>query len=164
MMQLLKVPVLILLKICSLLMWLIFTGFLIAAYVLQIPKGYNQELLVLGIIYAYFSLFLFFCYVPTTIVTKPWSRCIKSISSLIYSNMGPRTRIIAYAAFVVVVIVVTIFSFPEKEESPRVRRLISLFGLFVFLLSTYAASVVKYRESLLLIFISITDIYISFHL
>lgn len=128
-------------------MWLVFTGFLIAAYVLQIPKGYNQELLVLGIIYAYFTLFLFFCYVPTTVVTKPWSRCINAISSFIYSNMGPRTRIISYAAFVIAVIVITIFSFPEKVESPRIRRLISLFGLFVFLSATYASSVVKYHES-----------------
>lgn len=125
-------------------MWLIFTGFLIAAYVLQIPKGYKQELLILGLIYAYFTLFLFFCYVPTTVVSKPWAYCIDSISNFICSRFKPRMRSILYAVFVVVVIVATIFSFPEKEESPRLRRLISLFGLFVFLSLTYASSKVNY--------------------
>ncbi len=124
-------------------MWLVFTGFLIAAYVLQIPKGYSQELLVLGICYAYFSLFMLFCYVPTTIVTKPWSFCLNKVSVFVYSNLGKRTRIISYAIFVFAVIAATIFSFPEKEESPRLRRLVSLFGMFVFLAGTYGASVVK---------------------
>ncbi|KAI7898998.1 Na+ dependent nucleoside transporter C-terminus-domain-containing protein [Cokeromyces recurvatus] len=121
-------------------MWLIFTGFLCAAYALQIPKGYNQELLILGLIYLYFSLFLFFCYVPTTIVTKPWSFCLSKIRSFIYSNLSPKIRKIVYGCFVFAVIVVTVFSMPEKEESPRLRRLISLFGLLVFILGTFAVS------------------------
>lgn len=131
-------------------MWLIFTGFLIAAFVLQVPKGYSQELLVLAIIYAYFTLYMFFCYVPTTIVTKPWSMCVNKTSSFICSNLGKRTRIISYAILVAVIIAATIFSFPEKEESPRVRRLISLFGMFVFLAATYATSVVKYYKNIYL--------------
>lgn len=125
-------------------MWLIFTGFLSAAYALQVPKGYNQENLILGLIYAYFTLYLFFCYVPTTIVTKPWLFCLRKTSSFIYSNMGKRTRTISYAGLVLAVIVATVFSFPEKEESPRIRRLISLFGLIVFILGTWSVSKVCY--------------------
>jgi CNT family concentrative nucleoside transporter len=128
----------------SLAMWIIFTGFLSAAYALQVPKGYNQENLILGLIYAYFTLYLFFCYVPTTIVTKPWLFCLRKISSLIYSNMGKKTRTIAYGGLVLAVIVATVFSFPEKEESPRIRRLISLFGLVVFILGTWSVSKVCY--------------------
>jgi CNT family concentrative nucleoside transporter len=125
-------------------MWLIFTGFLCAAYALQIPKGYNQELLVLGIIYAYFTIFMFFCYVPTTIVTKPWSYTVNAISKFICERIGLRMRTILWGAFVIVVIAATVFSFPEKEESPRLKRLIALFGLVVFIAGTYAASAVKY--------------------
>lgn len=124
----------------SLGMWLIFTAFLCAAYAINIPKGYNQELLVLGLIYAYFSLFIMFCYVPTTIVTKPWNFCIQQIRCLLYKYMGSRTRTIAYGCLVTVVIVATVFSFPEKEESPRIRRLITVFGLFVILTATWLTS------------------------
>ncbi|KAG1108597.1 hypothetical protein G6F42_015927 [Rhizopus arrhizus] len=114
-------------KFFHLAMWLIFTGFLSAAYALQVPKGYSQENLVLGLIYAYFTLFLFFCWVPTTIVTKPWMFCQRKIASFIYSNMSKRTRTIAYG-----------------EESPRVRRLIALFGMVVFIVGTWLAS--KHRR------------------
>lgn len=123
-------------------MWLIFTGFLCAAYALQIPKGYSQEQLILGLIYAYFTLFLFFCYVPTTVISRPWGYCIDTISNFICSRLGAKKRSILYAILVSIIIVATIFSFPEKEESPRLRRLISLFGLYVFLALTFAASVV----------------------
>ncbi|KAL7324150.1 hypothetical protein PS15p_210703 [Mucor circinelloides] len=131
-------------KFFHLAMWLIFTGFLSAAYALQVPKGYSQENLVLGLIYAYFTLFLFFCWVPTTIVTKPWMFCQRKIASFIYSNMSKRTRTIAYGGLVMAVIVATVFSFPEKEESPRVRRLIALFGMVVFIVGTWLAS--KHRR------------------
>jgi CNT family concentrative nucleoside transporter len=124
-------------------MWLIFTGFLCAAYAINIPKGYNQELLVLGLIYAYFSLFMLFCYVPTTVVTKPWNYCLEQIRNFLYSTMSARTRTIAYGCLVTAIIVATVFSFPEKEESPRLRRLISVFGLFVFLAGTWIVSKVS---------------------
>ena len=125
-------------------MWLVFTGFLIAAYVINIPKGYNQELLVLGLCYLFFSLYMMFCYVPTTVVTKPWNACINAISNFICSLMGATIRKIVYAFLVFVIIAATIFSFPEKDESPRLKRLISLFGMFVFLAGAYVLSAVKY--------------------
>ncbi|KAI8077964.1 Na+ dependent nucleoside transporter C-terminus-domain-containing protein [Gilbertella persicaria] len=125
-------------------MWLIFTGFLIAAYVLQIPKGYNQELLILGLVYLYFTLYVFFVFAPTTIVSKPWNFCVDKVSTFIYTHMSPRMRMIAYGCLVGAVIIATVFSFPEKEESPRVRRLISCFGLFVFIAATFASS--KHRK------------------
>ncbi|CAO3648206.1 unnamed protein product [Cunninghamella blakesleeana] len=126
-------------KFFLIIMWLIFTGFLSAAYALQVPKGYNQENLILGLIYAWHSIYVFFCFVPTTIVTKPW----KAIMKLIYtpfSGLSHRIRSIILASFVTIVIVVTVFSLPETEQSTRVQRLISLFGLFVFLGGTFAAS------------------------
>lgn len=126
-------------------MWLIFTGFLAAAYALQVKKGYAKEQLVLGLMYAYFTLYLFFCYVPTTIVTKPWNYVVSSISTFICSLLSPKLRSIVYAIVVSVIIIATIFSFPEKEDSPRLRRLISLFGLYTFLVGTWASSVVKYN-------------------
>ncbi|KAI8982070.1 Na+ dependent nucleoside transporter C-terminus-domain-containing protein [Mycotypha africana] len=121
-------------------MWLLFTGYLCASYALQIPKGYNQELLILGLIYLYFTLYLLFCYVPTTIVTKPWNYTLNEISRFLHARLSQRIRTLSWAFFVLVVIVVTIFSLPEKEESPRVRRLIALFGLVVFIGGTYGAS------------------------
>ncbi|KAI8052682.1 Na+ dependent nucleoside transporter C-terminus-domain-containing protein [Thamnidium elegans] len=128
-------------KYIHLVMWLCYTAFLCAAYALQIPKGYSQELLILGLIYVYFTLFLFFCYVPTTIITKPWGYCIDTISDFICSRLAPKKRSILYAILVSIIIIATIFSFPEKEESPRLRRLISLLGLYSFLAFTFAASV-----------------------
>lgn len=123
--------------------WLALTGFICAAYALQIPKGYNQELLVLGIMYAYITCYILFCHVPTTIITTPWKRCIHNMSNLIHQRTNYLVRTIVYGFIVLCVITATVFSFPEKEESPRLRRLISLFGLFVFILGTFASSVVS---------------------
>lgn len=123
--------------------WLALTGFICAAYALQIPKGYNQELLVLGIMYAYITCYILFCHVPITIITTPWKRCIHSMSNLIHQRTNYLVRTIVYGFIVLCVITATVFSFPEKEESPRLRRLISLFGLFVFILGTFASSVVS---------------------
>ncbi|KAI8371313.1 Na+ dependent nucleoside transporter C-terminus-domain-containing protein [Choanephora cucurbitarum] len=126
-------------------MWVLFTGFLIAAFVLQVPKGYNQELLILGLIYLYFTLYVLFVFVPTTVVSKPWNYCIDTISSYLYAHTSPLTRMIAYGILVGIVIIVTVFTFPEKDESPRIRRLISCFGLFVFIAGTFACS--KHRKN-----------------
>ncbi|CAO3620890.1 unnamed protein product [Mucor fragilis] len=123
------------------LIWLAMTGFLIAAYALQIPKGYNQELLVLGIVYVYITCYIIFCHVPTTIITAPWRRGIHAASDLVHQHTSYPIRILSYGLMVLGIIAATVFSFPEKEESPRLRRLISLFGLFVFVFGTFAASV-----------------------
>ncbi|KAG1077393.1 hypothetical protein G6F42_024872 [Rhizopus arrhizus] len=123
------------------LIWLALTGFISAAYALQIPKGYNQELLVLGILYVYITCYIIFCHVPTTIITTPWKRGIHATSGLIHQHSTYIVRTVLYGLIVLGVIAATVFSFPEKEESPRLRRLISLFGLFVFVFGTFAASV-----------------------
>lgn len=129
-------------RVCSILIWLALTGFISAAYALQIPKGYNQELLVLGILYVYITCYIIFCHVPTTIITTPWKRGIHATSGLIHQHSTYIFRTALYGLIVLGVIAATVFSFPEKEESPRLRRLISLFGLFVFVFGTFAASVV----------------------
>ncbi|KAG1093434.1 hypothetical protein G6F39_008709 [Rhizopus arrhizus] len=120
--------------------WILFTGFFIAAYVLQVPKGYNQELLILALIYLYTTLFLLFCHVPTTIITRPWKCMIHSLSQFLYSRFSHRVLSVAWAAFVITVILATVFSFPEKPESPRERRLIAVFGFFVFIFVLYSTS------------------------
>lgn len=129
-------------RLDSMLIWLAMTGFLIAAYALQIPKGYNQELLVLGIVYVYITCYIIFCHVPTTIITAPWRRGIHAASDLVHQRTSYPVRTLSYGLMVLGVIAATVFSFPEKEESPRLRRLISLFGLCVFVFGTFAASVV----------------------
>ncbi|GAN08068.1 H+ nucleoside cotransporter protein [Mucor ambiguus] len=123
------------------LIWLALTGFISAAYALQIPKGYNQELLVLSILYVYITCYIIFCHIPTTTITTPWRRGIHAASNLIHQRTSYRIRTVLYGLIVLGIIVATVFSFPEKEESPRLRRLISLFGLFVFVFGTFAASV-----------------------
>ncbi|KAI8369358.1 Na+ dependent nucleoside transporter C-terminus-domain-containing protein [Radiomyces spectabilis] len=124
---------------CHLVMWLLFTGFLIAAYVLQVPKGYNQENLILGLIYAWFTIYIFFSHVPKTIVTKPWMFCVRLVAKPIY--MIPELyRKIAYGLFVLAVIVVTVFSMPERPESNRVQRIIALFGMVIFLGGVFLCS------------------------
>ncbi|CAO3646040.1 unnamed protein product [Cunninghamella blakesleeana] len=120
-------------------MFLIFTGFLAAAYALQVPKGYNQENLILGLIYAWFCIFMIFNYIPTSAVTRPWKKTILFISSPI-RRFSPKIRSIAYACFVTAVIVVTVFSLPESENSTRIQRVISLFGLGVFIGGLFLAS------------------------
>lgn len=85
-----------------------------------------------------------FCHVPTTIITQPYAKCIKFISSSICERLvDPGKRTILYAATVIIIITATVFSFPEKDESPRLRRLISLFGIFVFVLGAYSSSAVR---------------------
>ncbi|KAI8378498.1 Na+ dependent nucleoside transporter C-terminus-domain-containing protein [Blakeslea trispora] len=51
-----------------------------------------------------------------------------------------RIRMIGYAACVLGIIVATVLAFPEKQESPRIKRLISLLGMFVFISFTYLLS------------------------
>ncbi|KAG0165936.1 hypothetical protein DFQ28_008234 [Apophysomyces sp. BC1034] len=120
-------------------MWLIFTGFLAAAYALQVPKGYDSENLILGLIYAWFSLYIFFCHVPTTIVTKPWAIGLRVVSAPL-RLVSSRVRSILYCAFTIAVIVVTVFCLPESPDSTRIQRLIALFGVLIFLASVFACS------------------------
>lgn len=103
-------------------------------------------MLILGLIYLYFTLYVFFCYVPTTIVTKPWNYCLNKISSILYAHTGEKTRTILYGAFVLAVIIITVFSLPEKEESPRIRRLITIFGMLVFIGGTWICSKVETQQ------------------
>lgn len=124
-------------------MFLIFTGFLAAGYALQLPKGYDQENLILGLIYAWFCIFMIFNYIPTTTVTHPWNKAIHWLSSPI-RQFSPKIISIGYAAFVAAVMVATVFALPEKEESTRVQRVISFFGLGVFIGGLYLTSNVKY--------------------
>lgn len=126
----------------SVLIWFGLTGFLCAAYSLQIPKGYNQELLVLGIMYAYITLYMVFCHVSTSIITRPCSHIIKFFSRPL-KHVGSGKRKMIYACIVTLIISGTVFSFPEKQDSPRLKRLISFFGLFVFIFGTYRSSVVR---------------------
>lgn len=65
------------------------------------------------------------------------------MSNLISKRTNHHVRTIVYGFIVLCIITATVFSFPEKEESPRLRRLISLFGLFVFIFGTFASSVVS---------------------
>ncbi|KAI8876963.1 hypothetical protein K501DRAFT_298534 [Backusella circina FSU 941] len=127
-------------------LWLTFTGFVCAAFALQIPKGYNQENLVLGLIYAWFTLYIIFCHVKTTVVTAPWHYCISFLSEPLQRYMTPFARTLTYAILVFSVMAATIFTFPEKPESPRMKRLISLFGIIVFLTTLFALS--KHRRSI----------------
>ncbi|KAL0086392.1 Na+ dependent nucleoside transporter C-terminus-domain-containing protein [Phycomyces blakesleeanus] len=120
------------LRWCHLIMWLIATGFLCAAYALQVPKGYSSENLILGLIYAWFSLYVFFAHFPTAIVTVPFNFCVNIIATPIM-KFSPMIRQIAYGCLVLAVIIVTIFSLEETETSTRVQRLIALFGMLVFL-------------------------------
>jgi CNT family concentrative nucleoside transporter len=126
----------------SFLIWFGLSGFLCAAYALQIPKGYDQELLVLGILYLYITLYILFCHIPTTIITQPYSHFINYISRL-YNYLNPLQQTLFYATTVTLLIVATVFSFPEKPESPRIKRLIPLFGIVVFLVGTYSVSMVN---------------------
>ncbi|KAG1050729.1 hypothetical protein G6F43_007018 [Rhizopus delemar] len=119
--------------------FVIFTGFLAAAYALQVPKGYNQENLILGLIYAFVVLKIIFNYIPTTIITKPWMYCVRAVGKPIMKI--PKTyRTIAYGFLVLCVIVATVFGLPEKPESTRLQRLVALFGMVVFLAILYITS------------------------
>ncbi|KAI9256705.1 Na+ dependent nucleoside transporter C-terminus-domain-containing protein [Sporodiniella umbellata] len=119
--------------------FLIFTGFLAAAYALQLPKGYSQENLILGLIYAFFVLKIAFNYIPTTVYSKPWMYCVHTIAKPI--RMIPhRVLCFGYAFLVFAVIAATVFSLPETAESTRLQRLVSLFGIFVFFAGLYLSS------------------------
>ncbi|KAI9316290.1 Na+ dependent nucleoside transporter C-terminus-domain-containing protein [Dichotomocladium elegans] len=118
-------------------MFLIFTGFLAAAYALQVPKGYDQENLILGLIYAWFVLIMIFNYVPRSVVSKPMWAAWDFVAKPFY-KIPRRWRMVMYGAFDAVVIIVTIFSI--ETSASRVQRLIALFGLVVFVFCLYATS------------------------
>lgn len=122
-------------------MWLLFTGFLAAAYALQVPKGYNQENLILGLIYACFTLKMIFNYVPFSLITTPCWKVWDTVAAPFY-KLSKRLRSILYGAFVVAVIVITVFSIPETD-STRLQRFIALVGLVVFLLLLVVSSTVR---------------------
>jgi CNT family concentrative nucleoside transporter len=123
----------------------IFTGFLIAAFVLQVPKGYNQENLILGLIYAWTTLYFFFCFVPTTIITTPWNKFWFAASRPVM-KLSLKWRKLLYCGFTMAVIIITIFSLPDNPAigSTRIRKLIALFGMVVFLFLVFATSNVSY--------------------
>lgn len=110
-----------------------------AAYALQVPKGYSQENLILGLIYAFFCLKFLFKYVSTSHITKPCLWCARKV-------MGPVMRLpklyrtLGYAFFVLAVILITVFCLPEKPESSRLQRLQALFGMIVFMFCLWASS------------------------
>lgn len=121
-------------------MWLIFTGFLCAAYALQVPKRYNQENLILGLIYAWFCLYMIFTYIPITLIIRPCLRFVQFVSEPTIMRLPRRWRSALYALFVLAVIVITVFSLPEQPDSTRVQRLIALFGMVLFLAVLFASS------------------------
>ncbi|KAG2234802.1 Na+ dependent nucleoside transporter C-terminus-domain-containing protein [Thamnidium elegans] len=118
---------------------LIVTGFVAAAFALQVPKGYSQENLILGLVYAFFILYRLFDYVSSSHVTTAWMKCVRFVGAPIM-RLPKHIRSICYAIFVTAVIVVTIFSLPESEHSSRVERVIALFGIVVFLGVLYITS------------------------
>ncbi|CAO3591910.1 unnamed protein product [Absidia cylindrospora] len=120
-------------------MWLIFTGFISAAFALQVPKGYSSENLILGLIYAWHSIYVLFCFIPTSVVTKPWMFLVRTAYAPI-SGFSSRTRTLMYGTLVLVAIIVTVFSLPETEHSTRVQRLIAFVGLLLFILGAFASS------------------------
>ncbi|KAI9311132.1 Na+ dependent nucleoside transporter C-terminus-domain-containing protein [Dichotomocladium elegans] len=115
-----------------LIVWLAFTGFLCAAYALQVPKGYDSENLILGLLYGWVTLYFLFQHIPIRFITTP----IKRVAHLLYApslgKIDRRWRMLLFAFLVGTAIVATVFSLPETN-STRLQRLIALFGLAVFL-------------------------------
>jgi CNT family concentrative nucleoside transporter len=87
-----------------------------------------------------------FCHVKTAVVTGPWHYFISFLSKHVKRHTTPFVRALTYAIVVFIVIAATVFTFPEKPESPRMKRLVSLFGIVVFLTLLFALS--KVREIL----------------
>lgn len=131
-------------------MFLIFTGFLAAGYALQLPKGYDQENLILGLIYAWFCIFMIFNYVPTTTVTHPWKKIIHFVSWPVRQYSSKITSFI-YACFVAAIMIATVFALPESEQSTRIQRVISFFGLGVFIGGLYLSSNVNLQKKMYII-------------
>ncbi|KAI9356811.1 Na+ dependent nucleoside transporter C-terminus-domain-containing protein [Pilaira anomala] len=121
------------------LQFLIATGFVAASLALQVPKGYSQENLILGLCYGFFVCYRFFDYVSSDHITKVWMICVRFVGAPIM-RLPKHIRSIAYGVFVTAVIAGTIFGLPENEHSTRLGRLIALFGVFVFMAVLYATS------------------------
>lgn len=124
--------------------FVVFTGFIAAAYAPPVPKDNNQENLILGLIYAFFCLKLLFKYIPTAIITKPWNRSVWVVSALIM-GLPKHIRTMGHGCFVVDVVVTTVFSLPKKPESTSLQRLVALFDLFVFFVALYITSANRKR-------------------
>ncbi|KAI9275907.1 Na+ dependent nucleoside transporter C-terminus-domain-containing protein [Phascolomyces articulosus] len=120
-------------------MFLIFTGYLAAAFALQVPKGYNQENLVLGLIYAFVTLYLLFQHVPISLVVNPFLATVGFLGKPIM-KLRRRIRNMLYFGGVLIIIIVVVFAMPETENANRVQRLIGFVGLLFFLGGTFASS------------------------
>ncbi|KAI9275348.1 Na+ dependent nucleoside transporter C-terminus-domain-containing protein [Sporodiniella umbellata] len=113
--------------------WIIFTGFLTAAFVLQTPKGYSQDLLVLGLLYTFTTIRLIFVYVPAMLITKPCNAFINQTSDFFCRRVSSQIWTYVWALFSLSFITISVFALKETEESPRIRRLISFSGYFIIL-------------------------------
>lgn len=108
---------------------------------LQVPKGYSQENLILGLIYAWTTLYFIFCIIPTTVISQPWNRFWFTVSRPVM-KLSLKWRKLGYCFFTFAVIVITIFCLPDNPASgsTRVRKLIALFGMLVFITLTWLCS------------------------
>lgn len=125
-------------------MFLIFTGYLAAAYALQVPKGYDQEQLILGLIYAFFCLNMLFKYIPFSWITTPMWTTWDFVSKPVY-RIPRRWRMVGFGFLDAVVIIVTIFSI--EAESTRIQRLIALVGMVIFISGLYITSRVSLHHT-----------------
>ncbi|KAI9275948.1 Na+ dependent nucleoside transporter C-terminus-domain-containing protein [Phascolomyces articulosus] len=123
----------------SLAMFLIFTGYLAAAFALQVPKGYDQENLVLGLIYAFFTLYILFQHIPISLVVNPFLAAVSFLGKPVM-KLSERIRSMLYFGGVLLIIVVVVFAMPETENTNRVQRLTGFIGLLFFLGGTFAFS------------------------
>ena len=120
-------------------MFLIFTGYVAAAFALQVPKGYDSENLVLGILYAFFTLYILFQHIPISIIINPFLAAVSFVGRPVM-KLSRRVRGALYFGGVLVIIAVVVFSMPETENSTRLQRLIGFVGLLFFLGGTFACS------------------------
>lgn len=123
----------------SVISWLAMTGFLIAAFILQVPKGYHQNLVVLGVLYLAFSLI----FLSRHITAKNMS--IQNVweKDTLISRCNPPLKNIIYAITTLAIISAIVFGLPERPGSSRVDRLIPFFGFLIFLFGMCVTSVVS---------------------
>lgn len=114
------------------------TGFVTAAFVLQIPKGYNKNLVVLGILYLAASLIFLSRHVTikNMAIRGIWTK------ETILPRCSAHLKIVIYAFTTVAIISSIVFGLPGRVDSARVDRLIPFFGFFALLIGLFVMSVV----------------------
>ncbi|KAG0323924.1 hypothetical protein BGZ99_002340 [Dissophora globulifera] len=123
-------------QIMHLAIWLCFTGFLVAANVLNKD---NSPMSVLAVAYAFTTLYFIAAHVPDRTFARPATAVVDTIAQNLARIPLRIRQVVGYSVFPIAMILTAVVR-DTNENGTRVQRVISLCGLILFMLFLYVSS------------------------